>query len=88
MAGSFCFGLQEVINKAIADRRYPTRWKIAILKSSHKKGGKKITENYRPLSMLSVPSKIFESIIGKRMDGYLKNSNLATKKPMVLQGGS
>jgi len=84
MAGSFCFGLQEVINKAIADRRYPTRWKIAILKSSHKKGGKKITENYRPLSMLSVPSKIFESIIGKRMDGHLKNSNLATKKPMVL----
>jgi len=47
MAGSFCFGLQEVINKAIADRRYPTRWKIAILKSSHKKGGKK---NYRKLS--------------------------------------
>ena len=88
MAGSFCFGLQEVINKAIVDRKYPTRWKIAKLKSSYKDGGKKFAENYRPLSMLSVPSKIFESIIGKRMNGHLKNSNLATKKPMGLQGGS
>ena len=79
MAVSFCSGLQEVINKAIADTKYPTRWKIAKLKSSYKKGGKKFTENYRLLSMLSVPSKIFESIIGKRMDGHLKNSNLATK---------
>ena len=79
MAGSSCFGLQEAINKAIADRKYPTRWKIAKLKSTYKKGGKKFTENYRPLSMLSVPSKIFESIIGKRMDAHLKNSNLATK---------
>ena len=68
-----------MINNTIADRKYPTRWKKAKLKSSYKNGSKKFTENYRPLSMVSVPSKIFESIIGKRMDGHLKNSNLATE---------
>ena len=71
-------GLQLVLNKIIESRTVPDRWKIARLKSAFKKGPKDETENYRPLSMLSIPSKILEGQICRPLNNHLDIHELST----------
>ena len=40
--------------------KFPDQWKRSHLSPIHKKGNKSLVKNYRPVSLLSVPSKIFE----------------------------
>ena len=39
-------------------KTYPSQWKVGKVQTVHKKGKKDSCGNYRPLSMLSIPSKI------------------------------
>eukprot|EP00794_Sanderia_malayensis_P004136 gene4136-4689_t len=64
-------GLKIVIDKSFEDSKFPQAWKIAKLKSAFKKGSNVERENYRPLSLLSVPSKIQEGQICKTVDRHL-----------------
>jgi len=50
--------------------------KFSIIKLLHKKGTTKEFENYRPISLLTVFSKILEKIIYKRLYFYLENYNI------------
>ena len=51
-------------------------WKHAIISPAFKKGKKADIENYRPVSLLSLPSKIFEKIVFIRLyDHYNKIFN-------------
>ena len=77
-SSSFSIGLSEIINKAITLKKFPSEWKIAKVKPAFKKGNKKLRENYRPLSLLSAPSKIFESIICDSLDAHINNFNLSS----------
>ncbi|XP_060867472.1 uncharacterized protein LOC132942833 [Metopolophium dirhodum] len=58
---------------------FPDDFKIAIIKPSFKGGDHKILSNYRPISMLTNFSKIFEKIIKSRLISYLENNNLLSK---------
>ena len=64
-------GLQIVLNKIIESKPVPDSWKKARLKSAFKKGPKDETENYRPLSMLTIPSKILEGQICRPVSNHL-----------------
>ena len=44
----------------IYKKQLPHNWNYAKLKVAHKTGDSQKRENYRPLSMLSIVSKIFE----------------------------
>jgi hypothetical protein len=50
--------------------------KIAKVRPVFKKGRKQDTNNYRPISILPVFSKIFESLIHSRVMGFLDKYNL------------
>ena len=47
-------------------REYPTQLKIAKVIALHKKGKKYSPGNYRPISLLLCPKKLFENILCKR----------------------
>ena len=49
-------------------KKFPDNWKIAKLKSTFKKGDACSRENYRPLSILSIPSKLLEGQVCHRVD--------------------
>jgi hypothetical protein len=49
---------------------------FSIIKPLHKKGTTKEFENYRPISLVTVFSKILEKIIYKRLYSYLKKYNI------------
>ena len=64
-------GLQIVLNKIIESKTIPDDWKKARLKSAFKKGSKDEAENYRPLSMLTIPSKLLEGQICRLINKHL-----------------
>ena len=53
-------GIRYILQKSPNDKEFPDKWKIAKLKTTFKKGEACSRENYRPLSILSIPSKFLE----------------------------
>ena len=56
---------------AIDTETFPFEWKIARVTPLHKKGPRKLLDNYRPISILPVISKIFEKILNEQLYEYL-----------------
>ena len=65
--------LTSVINKCIDVCIFPSHLKYAEISSIHKKNDKLDKENYRPISILIVVSKVFEKIYSKQMEIYFYN---------------
>ena len=53
--------------------KLPKAWKIIAVSPIHKKGEKKIVENYRPVSLLNIESKIFEKCIYEELSAHFTN---------------
>jgi len=58
-----CSPLCRVINTSLNLGVSPTRLKYSIKTPLHKKGDKNKVTNYRPISLLTSFSKIFETVI-------------------------
>ena len=57
--------ITSIFNLCIASNCMPDEWKIAYITPIYKsKGAKSELDNYRPISVLSPVSKIFERLIG------------------------
>ena len=56
--------LTEIFKKSLQEGTVPNDWKLANIVLLHKKGSKSSPENYRPISLTSVVSKIMESLLG------------------------
>eukprot|EP00794_Sanderia_malayensis_P000906 gene906-209_t len=76
--GTVAQGLSSIINKFLDSTMYPSAWKIAKLKAAYKKGNTKDRGNYRPLSLLSVASKVYENKIGSHLDDHITFHNLSS----------
>ena len=64
--------LTYVFNKILSLGIFPDRMKLSIIRPLYKKLNTKELENYRPISLLTVFSKILEKIIYKRLYSYLE----------------
>ena len=54
--------LTYICNKMLSSGIFPTRLKFSEVKPIFKRGNKNDTSNYRPVSLLTLFSKIFESL--------------------------
>ena len=59
--------LMHIHNRMLSSGVFPTRLKFAEVKLIYKKGDKNVTFNYRPISLLTSFSKIFEKVIYNRI---------------------
>lgn len=62
------------------DAKYPTNWKISRITPIFKKGNISDLNNYRPISLLSVPGKILEDVVSNTLDNHKQTNNLASNK--------
>ena len=72
--------LPNLFNKCIIQGTFPKRLKIAKVTPLCKSGPTHKTTNYRPISILSSFSKIFEKIICNRLNNYFSTHNVLTKE--------
>ena len=65
--------LAELFNKCLKESCFPDCWKVSSVVSVFKNVGERSTaKSYRPVSLLSVVSKVFEKLVNNRIVGYLE----------------
>lgn len=69
----FSLPLTILFNQSVATGIFPTVLKIANITPIHKSGPNDDLKNYRPISQLTVFSKIFESLM--KLNGFTRNCN-------------
>ena len=62
-----------LFNRSISQCKFPASWKIARVTPIFKDGDKSAKENYRPISVLPVISRLFEKIIYNQLYKYLNS---------------
>src|SRR3989441_9563760 len=74
LRNELCKPLTYLFNMSIQTGVIPQDWRDAIVAPLHKKGSKYKSENYRPVSLTSIISKLLESIVKdnlvKHLDKY------------------
>ena len=68
--------LSVLINDSFITGIFPSKLKISKVTPLHKKGSNLDPNNYRPISLLSVFSKIYEKVMYARIYKFMENSQL------------
>ena len=72
--------LTYIFNCALSTGTFPTCMKYSIVKPLFKKGEKSNLSNYRPISLLTSFSKIFEKIIYTGLYTHLVTHNILVRE--------
>ena len=65
--------------KTFESGELPSAWKKAHITPLHKSGSKLFTNNYRPVSLTSIPCKLFETILTEEMLKFLLSNLLLSE---------
>ena len=68
--------ITKIINMSIESGTFPNKWKEAKVIPIHKSGALNEKENYRPISILNIISKIYERHLHDTLYSYLSSQNL------------
>jgi hypothetical protein len=73
--------LTNLFNASLSERSMPSVLKRTVIKCLYKgKGTKSKCTNYRPISIISSTSKLFEQIMYQRLSNHLENTNQLSEK--------
>ena len=79
--------LALIINKSLTEGTFPSILKTAHICPIYKKSDKTKCVNYRPISLLSNISKIFERIMYNRLESYLESQDIIFKHQFGFRKG-
>ena len=68
--------LVDIFNCSFSTSTVPDKFKIASVIPVHEQGSKFILNNYCPISLLSIFSRILEKIVCKQLDSFIVKHNL------------
>ena len=76
-----------LFNKSIREGKFPNYLKKALVVPIYKRGPKSDVNNYRPISLLNVFSKIFEKIMKKFLIEFIEDNNILSPNQYGFQRG-
>lgn len=79
--------LCHIYNLCFEKGQFPSIFKIALVTPIHKDGSKDDVGNYRPISVLSVMSKILEKLINNRLKKFLSDNDLISNNQYGFRNG-
>ena len=69
--------LAELFNMCLKESCFPDYWKVSLVVPVFKNVGERSTaENYCPVSLISVVSKVFEKLVNSRIVDHLEKCGL------------
>ena len=68
-----------IINQSLLTGIFPDSLKLAKVAPVFKKDDPHLTDNYRPISLLPVISKVFEKVVFRQVYDYFDENNLLYK---------
>ena len=68
--------IAKICKISISSVLFPSDYKIAKLKQLYKKESKTNPENFRPISLLPLISKVIERIVYDQVDNFLLQNNI------------
>ena len=71
-------GLFEVDKNSIDTKKFPTHWQTGKVSCKFKKGATTDCNNYQPITLLSIPSKVL-GVICEKIDSRLEKCNLISE---------
>ena len=74
-----------ILNSSSRLGTFPDRWKIARITPIYKSGAKDDTYNYRPISILSVLSKLYEKIAHDQLIDFLQSNKKLTQNQFAFR---
>lgn len=72
--------LTHIINLSLSTGIVPTEWKVAKVTAIHKGGSTNDQNNFRPISVLPVCSKILEKAVHHQLKKYLESNDLLSER--------
>ena len=72
--------LTFIFNQSLLTGKVPDDWLMANIFALHKKGPKELPENYRPISLTSICSKIMEHIVCSSTCKFLEENKILTPR--------
>ena len=78
-ASAIAPSLTEIFNMSIDSNRFPSDWKTARVIPLFKNGQRSVLDNYRPISILPVVSKIMERLLYNQISDYFTKKQLLSK---------
>ncbi|KAL0818556.1 hypothetical protein ABMA28_008995 [Loxostege sticticalis] len=84
-SGSICKPLYIIYNKCMTEGVFPKVWKCANITPVHKSGSRHNVEQYRPISILSTLSKVFERLVHNQVYPILHNVIISEQHGFVKQ---
>jgi len=72
------FPLSLIFEKSFATGEVPMLWKEANVTPIYKKLAASLVSNYRPISLTSAVSKVFETILRNQITGFSQNFNMVS----------
>ena len=68
--------LMVIVNTSVVTGGFPNLWKYSLVTPVHKAGDIDDVNNFRPISILSIMSKVLEKIVSNQLTDYLEKNNL------------
>ena len=84
---SVALPLKLIFQNILLTGIFPDLWKLANVNPIHKKADKQLIQNYRPISLLPICSKLFEKIVFRHRYNFLISNALLTKNQSGFRPG-
>ena len=79
--------ISSLFNYSISDGYFPSSLKVARIRPLHKGGDSKLKNHYRPISILSFISKVFEKLMYIRISCFLTDNDILCSHQFGFRSG-